>query len=210
MANYHHWSRRLPLKPHTHVVQIGATTLTNINDAWNYEAMPTWSAEQCIQPSTRQRASQRPLKKESLMALRSKVYMMLLRASFPWNHVSVNRSPHLACPSGTIMTLYSTFQTLDFVLGLNNQPPYGVIFYEGSFSETWVQVLFLTGGPGQFLASIALIAWAIRLWVLYNPAKRKRRGHRTKEAVIFRSLAWSYAVIEAGAWLAVPFYGLQA
>lgn len=108
------------------------------------------------------------------------------------------------------MTLFNSFKTYVYVLDMYKQPPDGSSFYGGSISQPWVQVLVLFGGPGIFIAGCALIAWAIRLLVLYDPTKRKRWGHCTKESVIFRALVWSYAAIQAGAWFAVPFFGLQA
>lgn len=94
-------------------------------------------------------------------------------------------------------------------MGLYHQPPRDVVFYDNLFPLPWVQAVLLIWSPASFIARFALIAWAIRLVVLYDPAKRKRWGHLTKEVVIFRALGWSYATIQGMAWLAVSICGLQ-
>lgn len=107
------------------------------------------------------------------------------------------------------MALFSLFSTYVYTLGLYNQPPPGIVFYEELFPLPWVQAVYLIRAPADFISGCALIAWAIRLVVMYDPAKRKRWGHLTKEAVVFRALVSSYAAIQGVAWLAVSFYGLQ-
>lgn len=96
-----------------------------------------------------------------------------------------------------------------YTLGLYKQPPAVILFYDELFPLPLVQAVNLIGSPATFIAGCALIAWATRLVVLYEPAKRKRWGHLAKEAVVFRALLWSYATIQGVVWLAVPFYGLQ-
>lgn len=95
-----------------------------------------------------------------------------------------------------------------YTLGLYNRPPRGTALYKG-LPQPWVQAAFLVLGPADVISSYAIIAWATRLVIMYDPAKRKRWGHQTKEAVIFRALLWLYAAIQGVVWLAVPFYGLQ-
>ena len=136
--------------------------------------------------------------------------MLCSGASATANQTSVNRSPRLGCLSGAIHTLLAAFKTCVFILGLYNQFPPGIMFYEGFLPLPWVQAVILVGSPANCVSGCALITWAIRLVIMYDPAKRKRWGRYTKEAgVIFRALLWSYAAIQGVTLLAVPFYGLQ-
>lgn len=96
-----------------------------------------------------------------------------------------------------------------FTLGLYNQPPRGVVFYEGIYSLKWIEAASMIGGPASFISGCALIAWAIRLVIMYDPAKRKRWGRHVKEDAMFRALVWLYAAIQGVVWLVMPFYGLQ-
>lgn len=121
----------------------------------------------------------------------------------------VNRSPRLACLSGAIITLFALFRVCVYTLGLYNHPSRGDTLFEDLFPLPWVNAVYLVLTPADFIAGYAIIAWAARLVIMYDPAKRKRWGRQMKEAVIFRALLWLYAAMQGGAWLAVPFHGQQ-
>ena len=63
--------------------------------------------------------------------------------------------------------------------------------------------------PTLVVGNGALIAWVIRLLVLYDPRKRKAWGRYFKEKRIARALCWIYAGIQAASWGGAAVYGMQ-
>lgn len=66
----------------------------------------------------------------------------------------------------------------------------------------------LITAPALWVGNGALIAWVIRLLVLYDPSKRKRWGRYVNEKGIARALCWTYGGMEAVFWAAVAVYGM--
>lgn len=53
-----------------------------------------------------------------------------------------------------------------------------------------------------------MIAWVIRLLVMYDPVKRRKWGRYTNEKRIFRNLTRVFVLLEVGAWASAGMYGL--
>ena len=54
----------------------------------------------------------------------------------------------------------------------------------------------------------AIIAWVVRLLVMYDPIKRRKWGRYTNEKRIFRVLIWTFVLLEVGAWASAGMNGL--
>lgn len=54
----------------------------------------------------------------------------------------------------------------------------------------------------------ALIAWVVRLLVMYDPLKRRRWGRYTNEKRLFRGLIWTFVLLETGACVSGAVNGL--
>lgn len=54
----------------------------------------------------------------------------------------------------------------------------------------------------------AIIAWVVRLLVMYDPIKRRKWGRYTNEKRMFRGLVWTFVLLEVGAWASVGVNGL--
>ena len=63
--------------------------------------------------------------------------------------------------------------------------------------------------PVLVVGNGALIAWVIRLLVLYDPRKRKVWGRYVREARVARALCWIYVGIQAVSWGGAAVYGLK-
>lgn len=63
--------------------------------------------------------------------------------------------------------------------------------------------------PVLWVGNSALIAWVIRLLVLYDPRKRRAWGRYVKETRVARALCWTYAGIQAVFWVGATVYGLK-
>lgn len=60
-----------------------------------------------------------------------------------------------------------------------------------------------------WVAEIALIMTAIRLFVMYDPSTRAKYGQITKEKDFVRGLAVTYLFVEAVVWSAAAVQGTQ-
>lgn len=67
----------------------------------------------------------------------------------------------------------------------------------------------LIGSPASLVGIGALIAWAVRLLILYDPTKRKRWSRWARETFIARALCWFYGVMEAVIWVMAAVYGID-
>lgn len=63
--------------------------------------------------------------------------------------------------------------------------------------------------PTLWVGNSALIAWMVRLLVLYDPRKRKSWGRYVNERRVARALCWTYAGMEAAFWIGVAVYGME-
>lgn len=67
----------------------------------------------------------------------------------------------------------------------------------------------LVGSPASLVSVGALVAWVIRLLVLYDPKKRKRWGRYVRETSVARTLLWAYWGMEAVIWMVASAYGIN-
>lgn len=70
-------------------------------------------------------------------------------------------------------------------------------------------VVDLIGLPAVLAAEVFAIMRAVRVLLMYYPAKRKAWGRIPKEKAIFRFMAWAYALMEITMWLAAAVYGIS-
>ena len=63
--------------------------------------------------------------------------------------------------------------------------------------------------PAYLVGSGALIAWVVRLLVLYDPRKRKTWGRYVKERDVASALCWAYVGMEAAVWVGAAVFGLE-
>lgn len=107
----------------------------------------------------------------------------------------------LACICGACRTVRSC--TTVFTLVLNNDFEIG---QENNFAAA---ISALITNPILWVGNGALIAWAVRLLVLYDPRKRKTWGHYVREKRVARALCWTYTGMEAAYWLGAAVFGME-
>ncbi|CAN0262453.1 unnamed protein product [Ectocarpus sp. 12 AP-2014] len=107
------------------------------------------------------------------------------------NFFIVLRSPILACTSGLGVTVRFTVTMYGLVLGRN------------------LEILNLVGFPALWIAEIALIMTALRLFVMYYPSTRAKYGRVTREKPWACGLAASYVLVETVVWLAAAAQGTE-
>lgn len=106
------------------------------------------------------------------------------------------RSPLLVCICGACRIGRSCTLAYSLVfVGIERPGATGVI--------TLITVPILWVGNG------ALIAWMVRMLVLYHPKKRKRWGRHVNEKRVARALCWTYFGMEAAFWIGVALYGIE-
>lgn len=94
---------------------------------------------------------------------------------------------------------------------------YVVITYDYDGAEDPQPLLFtgaaavneLIGSPASLIAIGALLAWAVRLLVLYDPTKRKRWGRYVREKPIAYALCLAYGGMEAVIWVLAAVYSIN-
>lgn len=110
----------------------------------------------------------------------------------------------LACLTGTVYTLQTCSITFMVVLAETDRAKDGQFEFKGAAA-----VGLLIGSPASLLGTIALIWWAIRLVVLYDPTKRNKYGRYIKERSVVRALCWAYVGMEVVIWTAAASYGVN-
>ncbi|CAN0183965.1 unnamed protein product, partial [Ectocarpus sp. 12 AP-2014] len=101
------------------------------------------------------------------------------------------RSPILACTSGLGVTVRYTVTMYGLVLGRN------------------LEILNLVGFPALWIAEIAVIMTALRLFVMYYPSTRAKYGRVTREKPWACGLAATYLLVETVVWLAAAAQGTE-
>ncbi|CAM9539921.1 unnamed protein product, partial [Ectocarpus sp. 8 AP-2014] len=102
------------------------------------------------------------------------------------------RSPILACTCGLGVTVRYTVTMYGLVLGRNI-----------------LEVLNLVGFPALWIAEIAVIMTALRLFVMYYPSTRAKYGRVTREKPWACGLAATYLLVETVVWLAAAAQGTE-
>ncbi|CAM9540169.1 unnamed protein product [Ectocarpus fasciculatus] len=142
-----------------------------------------------------------------LMAVSSYTLVALYHAKVMWNmrkqFLIALRSPLLGCLCGVCSTVRSCSMT--YVAAMYDY--YGAedsqtLKFTGAFA-----VNELIGSPASLVAIGALIAWAVRLLVLYDPMKRKRWGRYVREKPIAYALCLVYGGMEAVIWVFAALFG---
>ncbi|CAB1096998.1 unnamed protein product [Ectocarpus sp. CCAP 1310/34] len=99
-------------------------------------------------------------------------------------------SPILACTSGFGITLRYTLTMYGLVVGN-------------------LEILNVVGFPALWIAEIALIMTALRLFVMYYPSTRAKYGRVTREKPWTCGLAATYLLVETVVWLAAAAQGIE-
>ncbi|CAM9515470.1 unnamed protein product, partial [Ectocarpus fasciculatus] len=99
------------------------------------------------------------------------------------------RSPILACTSGLGITVRYTVTMYGLVLGRN------------------LEILNLVGFPARWIAEIAAVLTALRLFVMYYPSTRAKYGRMAREKPLAGGLAATYILLETVVWLAAAVQG---
>ncbi|CAN0003311.1 unnamed protein product [Ectocarpus sp. 6 AP-2014] len=107
------------------------------------------------------------------------------------NFFIVLRSPILACTSGLGITVRYTVTMYGLVVGRN------------------LEILNLIGFPALWIAEIALILTALRLFVMYYPSTRAKYGRVTREKPWACGLVATYLLVETVVWLAAAMQGTK-
>ena len=116
---------------------------------------------------------------------------------------SPRRSPLLACICGACRIARSCTTAYQLVFeGLSTTEELDDI-------TRGVAVSALIILPTLWIGNGALVAWVIRLLVLYDPQKRKAWGRYFKEKRVARALCWTYAIMEAAFCVGASVYGLK-
>lgn len=106
------------------------------------------------------------------------------------SHLTPRRSPLLACICGACRALRSCATT------------YVAVFYGvGTDKNSARAVSALITVPALWVGNGALIAWVVRLLVLYDPRKRTTWGRFVRERSVARALCWTFAGMEAAFWI---------
>ncbi|CAM9865882.1 unnamed protein product [Ectocarpus fasciculatus] len=121
----------------------------------------------------------------ALISLGYVVTMWHLRNNF----FIVLRSPILACTSGLGITVRYTVTMYGLVLGRN------------------LEILNLVGFPARWIAEIAAVLTALRLFVMYYPSTRAKYGRMAREKPLAGGLAATYILLETVVWLAAAVQG---
>jgi len=78
----------------------------------------------------------------------------------------------------------------------------GVSYEEQEDAGFGAAVINLIIIPALWVGNSALVFWVIRLFVMYDPKKRKAWGRYINEKRMARGLCWAYAGMEAALWVA--------
>jgi len=83
----------------------------------------------------------------------------------------------------------------------------GVSYEEQEDAGFGAAVINLIIIPALWVGNSALVFWVIRLFVMYDPKKRKAWGRYINEKRMARGLCWAYAGMEAALWVAAAVFG---
>ena len=84
-----------------------------------------------------------------------------------------------------------------------------VYVYYGRGLTGAIGVSTLVTVPALWVGNGALVAWMVRLLVLYDPGKRKSWGRYVNERRVARILCWVYTGAEAAFWIGVAVHGME-